>query len=107
MNCLSANFEEFVLWCCNEGTYVQRKRRLLSSTREAHPACDMTPATKRGHTESQAASIVVGVVMTIIIVNILVLLCRVWQKKGKTRKKKEKEKEKKRKKREKPEEGPW
>ena len=37
MNCPKASFEGFILWCCPEGTYVERGGRLLSFTKVPRP----------------------------------------------------------------------
>ena len=91
MNCPSKGLKDFVLWCCAEGTYVERGGRLLSFSREPRPEC-MESVPSEDIVMSESESEVVKTFLSLcglILGTVTVLLCcRAYRKN-----KKEEEKE--------------
>ena len=96
MNCPSTKFEDFVLWCCAEGTYASRGGRLLSFSKEPRPECEQSLPAETEKSEVNTVAVWVGVIVMVLITVFLGCCCRAWQKQ-----KREEEKEQKRMKREK------
>ena len=67
MNCPKASFEGFILWCCPEGTYVERGGRLLSFTRVPRPECSPPVATMTENTGGSQVGVWVSLTLSVLI----------------------------------------
>ena len=81
MNCPSTKFEEFVLWCCAEGTYASRGGRPLSFSKEPRPECKQSLPAETGTSEVNTVAVIVGIGVMVLITLFLGFCCRAWQKK--------------------------
>ena len=93
MNCPKASFEDFILWCCPEGTYAERGGRLLSFSKDPRPECALPSATMTEDTGESSVGLWVSLTLSVLITLFVCLCCRACRKQQKM-KKKEKKKEK-------------
>ena len=97
MNCPKASFEDFVLWCCPEGTYAERGGRLLSFSKDPRPECALPSATMTEDTGGSAVGLWVSLALSVLLTLIVLLCCRACrnQKKEERRRKRKAKKRKK------------
>ena len=89
MNCPKANFEDFVLWGCPEGTYAERGGRLLSFSRDPRPECALPSATMTEDTGESSIGLWVSLTLSVLITLFVCLWCRACRKQQKIKKREE------------------
>ena len=89
MNCPKANFEDFTLWCCPEGTYAERGGRLLSFSKDPRPECALPSATMTEDTGESSVGLWVSLTLSVLIKVFVCLCCRTCRKQQKIKKRKE------------------
>ena len=87
MNCPKASFEDFILWCCPEGTYAERGGRLLSFSKDPRPECALPSATMTEDTGESSVGLWVSLTLSVLITLFVCLCCRACRKQQKMKKK--------------------